>query len=69
MNKRKRKKIIKELMIPNYILQDRTLSILEAIVEYLFNIKRLSYHEIAVLINRDDRTIWTCYHRAQIKRK
>jgi hypothetical protein len=27
----------------------------------------MSFHEIAVLLNRDDRTIWTCYNRAKKK--
>jgi len=57
-----------EVDIPTYIFQDRTLSVLEAISEYLKDSKNLTYHEIAVLLNRDDRTIWTCYNRAKAKR-
>jgi len=30
--------------------------------------KGLTYHEIAVITNRDDRTIWTVYNRAKKKR-
>jgi len=44
------------------------LSVLEVMVEYLKEKEGLSYHEIASLTNRDDRTIWTVYHRAKIKR-
>ena len=55
--------------VPTRIFVDRTLSVLEALTEYLKESKNMTYHEIAVLLNRDDRTIWTCYHRAQIKRK
>ena len=55
--------------IPTSILYDRTLSVLEALTEYLKESKNLTYHEIALLLNRDDRTIWTCYNRAQKKRK
>ena len=58
-----------EYMIPSSILRDRTISVLEAIVEYLKDKKQLTYHEIALLLNRNDRTIWTCYHRVQKKRK
>ena len=62
------KKKDKELLIPSTIFLDRSLSVLEAISEYLKEEKGLSYHEIAVFLNRDDRTIWTCYNRAKKKR-
>jgi len=55
--------------IPIYIFRDRSLSVLEVMVEYLKERVKLNYHEIAILLNRDDRTIWTCYHRAKEKRK
>ena len=55
--------------IPAKILQDRKLSVLENIVSYLKDTFGLSYHKIALLLNRDDRTIWTVYHRARKKRK
>lgn len=54
--------------IPTSAVRHRDISILEAIVVYLKDIQSLTYHEIAVLINRDDRTIWTCYNRASKKR-
>ena len=54
--------------IPIKVLADRTLSVLEAIVEYLHETRGLSFHEIAAMTNRDDRTIWTCHHRAKKKR-
>ena len=57
------------LVIPTYILKDRSLSVLEKIVEHLKEDRKLTYHEIAVLLARDDRTIWTVYHRTSIKRK
>ena len=59
----------KEAVVPTYILKDRSVSVLEAIVEYLKDNEKLSLHEIALLINRDDRTIWTVYDRAKKKRK
>ncbi|MBI2128672.1 hypothetical protein HYU07_00385 [Candidatus Woesearchaeota archaeon] len=54
--------------IPVSILKDRKLSALEAISEYLKETLNMNYHEIAVLMNRDDRTIWTVYSRAKKKR-
>ena len=55
--------------IPVAILQDRNLSVLENIVSYLKDTFGLAYHKIALLLNRDDRTIWTVYQRAIKKRK
>ena len=62
------KDLKKEVDIPSSIFLDRSISVLEAIVEYLKDEKKMSYHEIGVLLNRDDRTIWTCYNRVQKKR-
>ncbi|MBN1386409.1 hypothetical protein JW968_05555 [Candidatus Woesearchaeota archaeon] len=55
--------------IPSEVFKDRSISVLEAMVEYLKDRKELSFHEIAVLLNRNDRTIWTVYHRTQQKRR
>ena len=55
--------------IPVSILQDRNLSVLENIVYYFKNTFGLTYHKIALLLNRDDRTIWTVYQRAKKKKK
>jgi hypothetical protein len=59
----------KSLALPTSIFRDRDLSVLEAIVEYLKDKKNLRYSEIAQLLNRDDRTIWTSYKRAKQKRE
>jgi len=59
----------KLLEIPIRILQDRNVAVLEAIVEYLKDEKQLRYSEIAKLLNRDQRTIWTVYSRVKKKRK
>ena len=59
----------RNINIPCSILNDRNVAVLEAITEYLKDKKHLTYHEIAVLLNRDDRTIWTCYYRAKRKRR
>ena len=55
--------------IPVSILQDRNISVLENIAVYLKDTFGLTYHNIAVLLNRDDRTIWTVYQRAKKKKK
>ena len=60
---------ISTYFIPVSILQNRSLSVLENIVSYFKDTFGLTYHNIAVLLNRNDRTIWTVYQRAQKKRK
>ena len=55
--------------IPVSILQDRNLSVLENVASYLKDTFGLTYHKIAVLMNRNDRTIWTVYQRAKKKKK
>ena len=55
--------------IPVSILQDRNISVLENVVSYLKDTFGLTYHKIAVLLNRNDRTIWTVYQRARKKKK
>ncbi len=57
------------LDMPLRILQDRNVAVLEAIVEYLKQEKGLKYSEIAKLLNRDQRTIWTVYSRVKKKRR
>ncbi len=41
---------------------------MESVVNYMKDTLNMSYHEIAVALNRDDRTIWTVYNRA-LKKK
>ena len=53
--------------IPSSIFKNRCLAPLESITEYLKDEKGMSYHESALLLNRNDRTIWTCYNRAKKK--
>ncbi len=53
--------------IPISILQNRNLSVLENIVSYLKDTFELSYHNVAVLLSRNDRTVWTVYQRAKKK--
>ncbi|MBU0535899.1 MAG: hypothetical protein KKE20_02970 [Nanoarchaeota archaeon] len=54
--------------LPSKIFRDRTVSVLEAIVEYMKDDLDLTFHDIAKLLNRDDRTVWTCYSRTKKKR-
>jgi len=65
----KQKKEDTTVAIPSSIFIDRALAPLESITEHLIDNEGLSFHEVAVLLNRDDRTIWTCYNRAQKKRQ
>ena len=53
--------------LPVSILKDRKLSVLENIVSYLKDSLKLSYHEIAVMLKRDDRTVWTVYSKVRRK--
>ena len=55
--------------IPVSILINRKLSVLENLAAYMKDTFGLTYHNIALLLNRDDRTIWTVYQRAIKKRK
>ena len=57
----------KDIMIPLEIFRDRKVAVLECIARYLKEVEGMTYHEIAILLNRDDRTIWTVYNRARKK--
>ena len=63
------KRIIKKDLLPISIFDNNELSCLESIVKYLKEELKLKFHEIAFLLNRDDRTIWTTYNFACKKRK
>lgn len=58
-----------QFFIPISKLRDRTFSTLEIIVMHLREAYNLSLHEIAVMLKRDDSTIWTVYSRAVKKQK
>ncbi len=55
-------------LIPFSVFQNRKFSILESLIQYLKQDCKLSNHKIAILLNKDDRTIWTVYSRAKKKR-
>ncbi len=52
------------VVIPTVIIADTTYSVLQNIVLYLKDILELRYADIAKILHRDDRTIWTTYHSA-----
>ena len=63
-----KKLVVKEsILLPISILRNLDFTLLENIVCYLKENLELSYHQIAVLLQRDDRTIWTVYQRARKK--
>ena len=66
---KKRPKTPSNIWIPSNVLRDSSISVLEAIVEFLKEKKGLTYHQIGELINRDERNVWTVYQRAKKKRK
>ena len=69
--KRKEKLSVKEskFSIPVSVLKDRKFSVFEILVAYLKDNFNLHYSEIAVLLARDERNIWTVYARAKKKKK
>ena len=70
IKKKEERFIIKEVkyILPLSIFKENKYGALELISEYLHDNYNLSYHEIAILLNRDDRTIWTSYHNIKKKR-
>ncbi|HLD87149.1 MAG TPA: hypothetical protein VJB12_03715 [Candidatus Nanoarchaeia archaeon] len=56
------------LSVPLKIFQDRGLGVLEALSEHLKEKRGMRYCEIAQLLGKDDRTIWTACARAKKKR-
>ena len=69
LRKSKEKLLVKEskFFIPISIFKNRRLSVLEAIVSYVKDRFELRYSQIAALLNRDERNVWTVYQRAKKK--
>ncbi len=59
----------KVILIPTFIFRNRNLGILESVTKYLKEELNITYHEIAVMLNRDDRVIWVSYNKARKKAK
>jgi len=55
--------------IPIELFSNRKLGVLELVVKYLKENNNLNYHQIAVLLNRDERTVWNSYRNAVKKHK
>jgi len=55
--------------LPVSVIADKKLSVLEGIVYYLKQTYMLSYHDTALILRRNDRTVWTVYQRALKKLK
>jgi len=55
------------IKIPVSIFKDKKYSALEALVKFLKEEFQLRYSEIALLLNLDQRTIWTVYKRCRSK--
>lgn len=58
-----------QFSVPISIFNNRTLSVLENLAVYLKEELHLRYCDIAILLNKDQRTVWTAYNRAKKKRK
>lgn len=54
--------------IPINIFSDRKLTVLEHVITYLKEHQSLTYQKIAIMLNRNPRTIWTVYQRVRKKR-
>lgn len=55
--------------VPASLFSNRKLGTLEVTVKYLKENLSFNYSQIAKLINRDDRTVWTAYQNAAKKQK
>jgi len=61
--KKTKKKLIENLTLPSAIFTKK-LGCLEAITKYMKDNLKMSYSEIANILNRNERTIWTAYKKA-----
>ncbi len=70
-NKKSKDFIVEETnhLIPVSLFSDRNLSVLEIITSYLKETSNLRFCDIAGLLNKNDRTIWTVYNRFKKKRR
>ena len=59
--------VVSDINIPISHFSDRKFTVFESLVLYLKD-HGLTNHEIAVMLHRDDRTIWSVYDRANKKK-
>jgi hypothetical protein len=63
----KEKKQLSHPKVPLKLFSNRSLGVLEVLVKYLRENQALSYSDIAMMLNRNDRTIWATYRKAAMK--
>lgn len=59
--------LMSSIKIPLHIFHDEKFTPMEAIIKFLKDEYNLSYHDVSLLINRDERNVWTIYHNATKK--
>ena len=57
-----------EIILKTSIFHNSNLTIFEALVKFLKEEKSFNFHEISVILNRDERNIWTVYNNSLKKR-
>jgi len=57
----------KSVLIPSSILKEKNLGILESIIKHLKEDFNFNYHQISILLERDERAIWVAYNKASKK--
>ncbi len=66
-NKLTKEKFFTKIKLPLHIFHNKTLTPMEAVISFLKDYHNLTYHEISIMINRDERNIWTIYNNAKKK--
>jgi hypothetical protein len=56
-----------KVLLDTKIFRNTKLTIFEAFVKYLKEEKGLNYHQIGLLLGRNERNIWTVYNRGKKK--
>jgi len=57
-----------KLAIDTNIFRNTERTIFEALVVFLKDQKKMNYHDIGVLLDRDERNVWTVYNRGKKKK-
>jgi len=58
----------RKILLDTKIFRNTKLTIFEAFVKFLKDEKGMSYHDIGLLLGRDERNIWTVYNRGKKKK-
>ena len=56
-----------KVLLDTKIFRNTKLTIFEAFVKYLKEEKGFNYHQIGLLLGRNERNIWTVYNRGKKK--